>query len=328
MLDDDRCFAALTRRDPGADGLFFVGVRTTGIYCRPICPARIPLRRNLAFFRTAAAAQAAGLRPCLRCRPESAPDSPAWLGSMAVVNRALRLIDEGFLVDARLDALSARVGLTPRHLRRLFEKHIGVGPIAIEQTRRIHLAKKLLHETAMPITDVAFAAGFGSVRRFNERFRELFGRAPSEWRRARPSGVVPGSVPGHVQGRSAGGAAPAAQAGLPVSVGLAYRPPLDWDACLRRAASRGARIDGGTIRLHIAVLAPATPPLGGFIEIVPGPRHALQARLHDVPIALLARTIVLAKRTVFSDLGSPDTRPVAGPAARQIAPDCPVRTSC
>lgn len=192
MLDADECYAILEHRDPGADGLFFVAVKTTRIYCRPICPARVPLRRNIEFFRHAAEAQAAGFRPCLRCRPESAPDGPAWVGSFASINRALALIDEGALVEGSVEDLAERLGMTDRHLRRLFEKHLGIGPVMMEQTRRVHLAKKLIHETSLSMTDVAFAAGYGSVRRFNETFRRMYGRPPSSLRRARAVAVRPG----------------------------------------------------------------------------------------------------------------------------------------
>jgi methylphosphotriester-DNA--protein-cysteine methyltransferase len=185
MIDADQCYARLTTRDPTADGEFFVAVSSTGIYCRPICPARVPLRRNITFYRTAAEAQVQGYRPCLRCRPESAPDSPAWVGTLASVRRALRLIDEGILADHGVEHLATQLGMTERHLRRLFHVHVGASPIAVEQTRRVHLAKKLLHETAMPVTEIAFAAGYGSIRRLNEVFATLFRRPPSAWRRSR-----------------------------------------------------------------------------------------------------------------------------------------------
>jgi methylphosphotriester-DNA--protein-cysteine methyltransferase len=185
LMDPDECYARLSRRDATADGEFFVAVRTTGIYCRPICPARLPLRRNVTFYRTAAEAQVEGYRPCLRCRPESAPDSPAWVGTLASVRRALRLIDEGALVEHSVEDLADQLGVSERHLRRLFQTHVGASPIAVEQARRVHLAKKLLHETAMPVTEIAFAAGYGSIRRMNEVFAGLFGRPPSAWRRRR-----------------------------------------------------------------------------------------------------------------------------------------------
>ncbi|MGT2514880.1 bifunctional transcriptional activator/DNA repair enzyme AdaA [Sphingomonas panni] len=178
MLDPDHCYAAIVRRDPAMDGLFFTAVRTTRIYCRPVCPARTPARGNVSFHASAAAAQAAGYRPCLRCRPETAPDSPAWAGTLASIHRALRLIDDGALADGSVGDLADRLGMTDRHLRRLFVEHLGLTPLAIEATRRLHLAKHLVHDTRLPLTDIAFAAGYGSVRRFNEAFQAAFGRAP------------------------------------------------------------------------------------------------------------------------------------------------------
>ncbi len=183
MLDGDACYAALERRDPTMDGRFFVGVATTGIYCRPVCPARTPARLHASFYPSAAAAQAAGFRPCLRCRPETAPDSPAWVGTRASIDRALRLIDEGALAEGSVADLADRLGMTDRHLRRLFEQHLGAGPLAIEATRRLNLAKQLIHDTSLSLTDIAFASGYGSVRRFNEAFRAAFDRSPSALRR-------------------------------------------------------------------------------------------------------------------------------------------------
>src|SRR5437667_3187178 len=131
-------------RDPRFDGKFFIAVTSTGIYCRPICPVRSPKRENIRYYPTAAAAAAAGYRPCLRCRPEAAPGTPAWLGTSAIVRRALRLIDGGFLDEAGVEALAARLGIGARHLRRLFLAHVGASPIAMAQTRRLHFAKPLL----------------------------------------------------------------------------------------------------------------------------------------------------------------------------------------
>ncbi|MGE0769117.1 MAG: bifunctional transcriptional activator/DNA repair enzyme AdaA [Hyphomicrobiaceae bacterium] len=182
-IDPDACYAAVARRDASADGIFVTAVRTTGIYCRPICPARLPLRRNVSFYASAAGAQAAGYRPCLRCRPESAPDSRAWVGTLASINRALQLIEDGALCEGNVDALAGRLGMTARHLRRLFHKHVGAGPLSVEQTRRAHLALKLIHETSLPFTSIALAAGYGSIRRFNESLQNLFGSAPSLLRR-------------------------------------------------------------------------------------------------------------------------------------------------
>ena len=182
-LDHEACYRAVCQRDARFDGRFFSGVKTTGIYCRPICPARTPLSKNVIFFPTAAAAQEAGFRPCLRCRPETAPDLGAWRGTSNTVSRALSLIEHGALDEADVDALAGRLGVGERQLRRLFQQHLGASPVAVAQTRRVLLAKQLIHETHLPMTEVAFAAGFGSIRRFNETFRQLFGRSPRELRR-------------------------------------------------------------------------------------------------------------------------------------------------
>src|ERR1700737_2299937 len=175
------CYRALQSRDARFDGLIFVGVTSTGIYCRPICPARTPKPENCRFFGSAAAAQEAGFRPCLRCRPETAPDLASWRGTSNTVSRALALITDGALdgSGASVDALAERLGLGERQLRRLFMQHLGASPIVVAQTRRVLFAKQLIHETKMPMTEVALAAGFGSVRRFNEIFRNLFQRPPS-----------------------------------------------------------------------------------------------------------------------------------------------------
>src|ERR1700735_2967187 len=182
-LDHNACYPAVKLRDARFDGRFFTAVKTTKIYCRPICPARTPLSKNVLFFPTAAAAQEAGFRPCLRCRPETAPDLGAWRGTSNTVSRALSLIEHGALDDAEVNALAGRLGVGERQLRRLFQQHLGASPVAVAQTRRVLLAKQLIHETRLPMTEVAFAAGFGSIRRFNETFQQLFDRVPGALRR-------------------------------------------------------------------------------------------------------------------------------------------------
>ncbi|HEX4111451.1 MAG TPA: AlkA N-terminal domain-containing protein [Stellaceae bacterium] len=214
-LDPDICYRALAARDPRFDGRFFVAVSTTGIYCRPICPARTPYRDNCTFYSTAAAAQEAGYRPCLRCRPETAPSIGAWRGTSNTVSRALVLIESGALDDGDVEALAARLGVGGRQLRRLFQEHLGASPLAVAQTRRILLAKQLIHETGLPMTEVAMAAGFGSTRRFNDTFQRLFDRPPSALRR-----------------RGAG------RDGSTLELTLAYKPPYDWDAILGFLAAR------------------------------------------------------------------------------------------
>jgi AraC family transcriptional regulator of adaptative response / DNA-3-methyladenine glycosylase II len=205
------CYRALQSRDPRFDGLLFVGVTSTGIYCRPVCPARTAKPENCRFFGSAAAAQEAGFRPCLRCRPETAPDLASWRGTSNTVTRALALIADGALDGdgASVEALAERLGIGERHMRRLFMQHLGASPIAVAQTRRVLFAKQLIHETTMPLTDVALAAGFGSIRRFNEVFLKLFRRPPRALRRKKSSSPESG-----------------------VALRLRYRAPYDWDSVL------------------------------------------------------------------------------------------------
>ncbi|HEY2148248.1 MAG TPA: Ada metal-binding domain-containing protein, partial [Pirellulales bacterium] len=189
-LEPDVCYRAVQARDARYDGRFFTCVKTTGIYCRPICPARPPKLANCTFVPTAAAAQEAGFRPCLRCRPESSPELDAWRGTEATVSRALKLIEGGALEDADIESLAERLAIGSRQLRRLFSRHVGAAPITVAQTRRILLAKQLIHQTDLSMIEVAMASGFGSVRRFNETFQKMYGRAPSALRR-RAAAVSP-----------------------------------------------------------------------------------------------------------------------------------------
>jgi AraC family transcriptional regulator of adaptative response/methylated-DNA-[protein]-cysteine methyltransferase len=183
LLDRATCDRARLARDAAFDGLFFSGVRTTRIYCRPICPVRPARSENVVFFPSAAAAERAGFRPCLRCRPETAPGSPAWRGTRSTVGRAMRLINEGFLDRSSVSDLAERLGIGPRHLLRLFLRHTGATPGEVAATRRIQAAKRLIDDTQMPLAEIAFAAGFGSVRRFNDAFRATYARPPSSFRR-------------------------------------------------------------------------------------------------------------------------------------------------
>ena len=181
-LDWDICDRARLARDRAFDGAFFTGVRTTRI-CRPVCPVRPALSANVVFFGSAAAAERAGFRPCLRCRPETAPGSPAWSGTATTVARGMRLIEEGFLDEGSVAELADRLGVGPRHLLRLFLRHTGAPPSEIAATRRVQAAKRLIDQTTMGLSDIAFAAGFRSVRRFNDAFRATYGRPPSSFRR-------------------------------------------------------------------------------------------------------------------------------------------------
>ncbi|MEV0233295.1 Ada metal-binding domain-containing protein [Nonomuraea sp. NPDC050786] len=181
-LDFDSCYRAVSARDARFDGRFYTAVTTTHIYCRPICPARTPSSRNVRFYRHAASAEAAGFRPCKRCRPELSPGDPGWDIRGDLVGRALRLIDDGAADDDGVAGLAKRLHITERHLHRLFVAELGVGPLAVARTKRLLLAKQLLTETGLPVTEVAFASGFGSVRQFNATMRETYGFTPSELR--------------------------------------------------------------------------------------------------------------------------------------------------
>src|SRR5690348_2019833 len=256
MPADDICYRALRTRDPRFDGRLFVGITSTGIYCRPICPARTAKRENCRFFPSAAAAQSAGFRPCLRCRPEISPDAAAWRGTSNSVSRTLALIAEGGLDgdEACVARLAERLGMGERQLRRLFEKHLGVPPVAVAQTRRILFAKQLIQDTQLSMASIADASGFGSVRRFNDAFQKLFRRSPRELRVKR-------------SGDSSG-----------VTLRLGYRPPYDWDAILEFLGARAiegveAVIDG-RYRRTIAV-----DGVVGSVEVSPGPRNCLVATI-------------------------------------------------
>ena len=217
--DAARCYKAFLSHDRRFDGRIFAGVVTTGVYCRPVCPVPPAKAQNVRFFACAAAAEAAGFRPCRRCRPEAAPGTPAWAGTSAVASRALRLIADGALDEQGIEALAARLGMGARQLRRLFATHLGASPVAIAQARRVHFARRLLDETDLPIAQVAFAAGFSSIRQFNHAVRATFRASPTELRRARSP-------------RSAG------RAGQGLLLRLAYRPPFDWQTTARFLAPR------------------------------------------------------------------------------------------
>lgn len=251
------CYQAVVARDERYDGRFFTCVTSTGIYCRPVCPARAPRFANCRFVATAAAAQEAGFRPCLRCRPESSPSSAAWTGTSAVVSRALALIEAGAMDSGSLESLAERVGLGTRQLRRLFIKHLGAAPSTVAQTRRLLLAKQLLHQTRLPMSDVALASGFASIRRFNEAFSQLYGRSPSSLRRES------NNAPEHSD----------------IVLLLPYRPPYDWDAMLdflqRRAIPGMEQVVAGVYQRTIRI---GTDVGAVSVEHVPA-RNALRVRI-------------------------------------------------
>jgi AraC family transcriptional regulator, regulatory protein of adaptative response / DNA-3-methyladenine glycosylase II len=286
-MDMDRiaCYRAISTRDARFDGRLFVGVKTTGIYCRPICPARTPKLENTSFYASAAAAQEAGFRPCLRCRPETSPDLAFWRGTSNTVSRALALIEAGGLDEADVEGLANRLGVGARQLRRLFHQHVGASPIAVAQTRRILLAKQLIHETRLPMAEVALASGFNSVRRFNETFLQMFGRPPATLRRIRSD-----------QTRREAGA---------LSIRLSYRPPYDWDAMLsflgQRAIPGVETISGTTYRRTIAIGGHF-----GVIGVAPADKNRVDVSLRFPDMAALPQIIARVRR-VFDLAADPDT---------------------
>ncbi|UOY03886.1 AlkA N-terminal domain-containing protein [Blastococcus sp. PRF04-17] len=187
VLDHERCYRAVAGRDARFDGWFFTAVRTTGIYCRPSCPARTPLARNVSFFTTAAAAQGAGYRACRRCRPDAVPGSPEWDVRADVVARAMRLIADGEVERSGVPGLAAHLGYSERQLHRLLVGELGVGPLALARAQRAQTARLLIETTDLPMADVAFAAGFASIRQFNDTVREVFASTPSDLRRSKPA---------------------------------------------------------------------------------------------------------------------------------------------
>jgi AraC family transcriptional regulator of adaptative response / DNA-3-methyladenine glycosylase II len=217
ISDDDACYRALTARDARFDGLFFVAVRTTGIYCRPVCTAKTPRRNSCRFFASAALAEQAGFRPCLRCRPELAPGHAPVDGARTIAHAAAARIEAGALSGGgHLEDLAASLRLSSRQLRRAVRQELGVSPVELAQTNRLLLAKRLIAETQLPMAQVAFAAGFESVRRFNALFRSHYRLTPSTLRRSASKAAATDSL----------------------RLTLAYRPPLDWKAMLRFLAAR------------------------------------------------------------------------------------------
>jgi AraC family transcriptional regulator of adaptative response / DNA-3-methyladenine glycosylase II len=277
-LDRAACHRALRTRDARFDGRFYTGVATTGIFCRPVCPARTPRLESCVFFRSAAAALAAGFRPCLRCRPELAPGAAGWRGTANTVSRAVALIAEGAWSDGEdLEALAERVGVGGRHLRRLFERHVGAPPVAVAQAHRLLFARRLIAETALPMAEVALASGFGSVRRFNDLVRRTYGRPPRELR------------------RGAGGAGDA------LAVRVAVTRPYHWPSLL---AFLGARAIPGveTVADGVYRRAFALDGATGSIAIGVAPDGAhLVARIRASRVAALPAVVGRVRRLLDVD---------------------------
>jgi AraC family transcriptional regulator of adaptative response / DNA-3-methyladenine glycosylase II len=303
-LDRDVCYRALRTRDARFDGRFYTAVVSTGIYCRPICPARTPKIDNCLFLPSAGAAHQMGFRPCLRCRPEVAPNLAGVRGSANTVSRALALISEGGFDEGGADELAERLGVGARHLRRLFDRYVGASPVSVAQAHRILFAKKLIGETSLSMTEIALASGFGSVRRFNDVFLRTYGRTPSDLRRKRRGGTPSNGNEPHVV------------------LKLPFSPPYDWRAMIEFLASRAipgvesvdldGDLDGARYRRTFA-LERAT----GVLEVraVPGATH-LEATIQTSDVKALG-TIVARLRRVFdldADIAAIDEQLARDPA--------------
>lgn len=264
----DIYYRALRSRDRRFDGVFFTAVTSTGIYCRPICPAPTPLRTNVRFYPTSAAAEENGFRPCKRCRPDAAPGTPVWAGSSALVSQALRMIDSGFLDQHSVEELGARLGIGDRQLRRLFKTHLGAPPVAIALIRRLDFARKLIDETPLSMTEIAFSSGFESIRRFNDAVKKRFGQSPSHLRQTlndsrnplnpqtahkkNPDAVKTNkSKTGKIgiknsvrleKGDNGVRLEKSQISKKPIRLHLPFRPPLEWESLLRYL--RGRQISG------------------------------------------------------------------------------------
>jgi AraC family transcriptional regulator, regulatory protein of adaptative response / DNA-3-methyladenine glycosylase II len=300
-LDAETCWNALSSRDARFDGRFLVGVRTTGVYCRPVCPARTPRRDRCEFFSRAAEAERDGYRACFRCRPELAPGGGSVDAVPRLVAAAVSRIDEGFLNEASVDDLAASLGVTARHLRRAVSSELGLSLVELAQSRRMALAKQLIQDSSLPMAEVAFAAGFSSVRRFNALFRSRFGRSPSGLR------------------RDHGEVAPAA-----LALRLDYRPPLDWEAMLGFLAGRCTagveQIEGAAYRRTVRVGSRT-----GWISVTRDPRRdALRAEV-SLSLASALLPIVARLRALFDLDAHPGAvasalrrDPVLAPSVRRV----------
>jgi AraC family transcriptional regulator, regulatory protein of adaptative response / DNA-3-methyladenine glycosylase II len=276
--DPDVCYRALRTHDSRFDGRFFVGVSSTGIYCRPVCAVRTPKRQNCHFFPSAAAAEAAGFRPCLRCRPELAPGDSSVDARARLARAAAGLIEEGACDDGGVDELAARLGVTGRHVRRVFQGEYGVSPVEYAQTQRLLMAKRLLTDTTLPVIEVAMASGFGSLRRLNALFHARYRLSPTGLRKQAGAG-------GHHDD---------------LTVRLGFRPPLDWGALLgflgQRCVEGVEEVDGGAYRRTVRLSRHGTLHHGWF-EARLGRRHdALEVTLDASLLKVLPQVLARVRR--------------------------------
>lgn len=310
-LEFDRCYRAVSSRDARFDGQFFVAVHTTGIYCRPSCSAQTPRPHNVHFVLTAAAAQQEGFRACRRCAPDAVPGSPLWNCGADLSSRAMRLITDGVVERDGVDGLATRLGYTPRHLNRVLAAQLGAGPLALARAHRAATARVLIQCTAMPMSDIAFAAGFTSVRQFNDTIREVFGLTPSRLRTLpSPSRTAEASAVGEVTLR------------------LAYRPPLDtrwlhW--FLASHATAGVEIvdtlDDGRWRYRRAIDLPHGPAL---VTVEPTPSHVV-ARIAHLDMRDLAVAVNRIRRLLDLDADAQSTDAALGrdPMLAPLVADAP-----
>ena len=255
-IDPHICYQALLTHDARFDGRFFVGVATTGVYCRPVCPARTPKPENCSFFSSAAAAELAGFRPCLRCRPELAPGNSSIDAAPRLAERAAEIMEETIFDGSLVRNLALRLGVSDRHLRRVFQSEFGLSPVQYAQTQRLLMAKRLLTDTRIPITEIALASGFTSLRRFNGLFRSRYRLSPSELRKATDAVEDKGVL----------------------TFRLSYRPPFEWDGMIgflgKRAVDGVESVSGRSYRRSVASLRGSRSG-HGWIEVLRSPRgHA------------------------------------------------------
>ena len=277
-LDPDVCYQALRSRDARFDGCFFVGVATTGIYCRPVCPVQTPRRQSCTFYPSAAAAESAGFRPCLRCRPELAPGSSSIEANARLARRAASLIEDAIPDGLHVSGLASRLGVTDRHLRRVFRAELGASPIRFAQTHRLLIAKRLLTDTGLPIIDVAFSSGFSSVRRFNAAMKEHYRMAPSFLRRKTIDGHGP----------------------TVVTLELGYRPPYAWEELigfLRTRAIEGVdSVSDGRYRRSVHIQAGGRSHCG-WIDVSHNPQsRSLSVRLDGALTKVIPQVLARTKR--------------------------------
>lgn len=300
QIDPGACYQAMKAHDARFDGHFFVGVSTTGVYCRPICRVRLPKPENCSFHPSAAAAEAAGFRPCLRCRPELAPGFAATEASAKLARTAARMIEDGVATDVDLAFVAQRIGVSDRHLRRIFAAEFGVAPVQYAQTHRLLLAKRLLTDTPLPVVDVAFASGFSSVRRMNALFAQRYGFSPTRLRKE-------------------GGRHDAAGDDDALSFVLPYRPPYDFPRLLAFFGMRampGVESVGGAAYRRVVRVA-SNPSAIGWLEVTRVPqRHALQLRF-AATLAAASQELLSLTRQAFDVGADPqEIAAVLGPLAQ------------